>query len=355
MGITRRQFVAGSAVGLGLGLARPVRALPQLVPGPHDRAFSAGVASGDPTTDGIVLWTRLADQFHGADVRWEVFDPASGAVLRRGTATAPAERDGTVLVAVDGLPAGARLGYRFRGPGNAEITGRTRTLPEDPAALRIGVVSCSKFSDGYFNAYRELAAMDCDLVLHLGDYIYASPSGTFGDPLGRWETVPGRVHEPDRETQTLADYRVRYRQYRADPDLQLLHASVPVVTIWDDNDIANNAFRGGNQAGQRGEVWAARKRAGQQAWTEYHPTRAVVTEAADGPQIWRRLQAGRCWTCACSTPDSSETSRSPTAPPRPRRRTTTPIGPCSESSSSPGCATRSATAIQRGGSSARAW
>lgn len=239
-----------------------------------------------------MLWTRLADRFHGADVRWEVFDLASGAVLRRGTATALSERDGTVQVAVDGLPPGTRLGYRFKGPRNAEITGRTRTLPEDPSSLRIGVVSCSKFSDGYFNAYRELAAMDCDLVLHLGDYIYASPSGTFGDPLGRWETVAGREHEPDRETETLADYRIRYRQYRSDPDLQRLHASVPVVTIWDDNDIANNAFRDGNQAGQRGETWAIRKRDAQRAWMEYHPTRAAVTDAADGPQIWRRFKAG---------------------------------------------------------------
>lgn len=255
--------------------------------------FASGVASGDPSTDGVVLWTRLAEQFHGADVRWEVFpagDP--GVVLRRGTATAEAERDGTVQVAVDGLPTGARLGFQFQGPAGAVVGGQTRTLPEDPSRLRIGVVSCSKFSDGYFNAYRELGAMDCDLVVHLGDYIYASPSGTFGDPLGRWETVAGRAHEPARETQTLADYRTRYRQYRSDPDLQLLHASVPFVTVWDDNDIANNAYRDGNQSGQQGETWAARKRAGQRAWSEYHPTRVGPADENGDLRIWRRIQAG---------------------------------------------------------------
>jgi alkaline phosphatase D len=171
------------------------------------------------------------------------------------------------------------------------IDGRTRTLPANPTSMRIGVVSCSKFSDGYFNAYRELAGMGCDLVLHLGDYIYASASGATGDPLGRWDTVAGREHLPDRETEVLADYRTRYRQYRSDPDLALLHASVPVVSVWDDNDIANNAYRDGNQAGQRGEEWATRKRDGQQAWSEYHPTRAVADGSGD-IAIWRRLRAG---------------------------------------------------------------
>jgi len=111
----------------------------------------------------VVLWTRVAERFHGADVRWEVFDPVSGAVLRRSSAAALPERDGTVQVAVDGLPSGA---------------------------------------------YRELADMDCDLVLHLGDDVYASPSGTFGDPLGRWDTVTGREHQPDRETETARWYQV---------------------------------------------------------------------------------------------------------------------------------------------------
>lgn len=261
---------------------------------PHvDAVFTSGVASGDPSSDGVVLWTRLADRFHGGDVRWEVFladDPTM--ILRRGVVTSTPERDGTVQVAVDDLPSGTRFGYRFRGPAGGDVAGYTRTLPEDPSSLRIGVLSCSKYSDGYFNAFRELAAFNCDLVLHLGDYIYASPTGSFGDPLGRWEFIPGREHQPDHEAQTLEDYRVRYRQYRSDPDLQLLHASVPLVSVWDDNDIANNAYRDGNQAGQHGEEWAARKRAGQQAWSEYHPSGIGLPDANGDLRIWRRIQAG---------------------------------------------------------------
>lgn len=292
--MSRRRFVVGAAAaGAGAGLWAPVRALPGPGRPEPDVVFPSGVASGDPAADGVVLWTRLGPRFHGSDVRWEVYaseDP--GRVLRRGTATAAAERDGTVEIAVDGLPAGARLGYRFTGPAGATVTGRTRTLPEDPASLRIGVVSCSKFSDGYFNAYRELAGMDCDLVVHLGDYIYASASGATGDPLGRWDTIGGREHEPDRETSTLDDYRIRYRQYRGDLDLQALHAAVPVVTVWDDNDIANNAFRDGNQAGQRGDEWHARKRVAQQAWREYHPSRVGPADENGDLRIWRRIRAG---------------------------------------------------------------
>jgi alkaline phosphatase D len=291
--VTRRQLITAAAAAAGASVARPVRALPSLLPSPPGVVFTSGVASGDPSVDGVVLWTRVADAFHGADVRWEVYladDPAR--VLRHGSAPATADRDGTVEVVVDGLPAGTTLGYTFRGPGGATISGVTRTLPSDPSSLRVGVVSCSKYSDGYFNGYRALAAMGCDVVLHLGDYIYASATDASGDPLGRWQPVAGRDHEPDRETMVLADYRTRYRQYRSDPDLQLLHASVPVVTVWDDNDIANNAFRDGNQAGQRGEEWAARKRDGQRAWREYHPSRVPAADAAGDLRIWRRLRAG---------------------------------------------------------------
>lgn len=292
--MSRRTFLAGAAGAAATGLVLPGRSRAlSLLGGPGDSVFTAGVASGDPSTDGVVLWTRVdPDRFHGAQIGWDVFpagDP--GNVLQSGAAVVDGGRDGTVHVPVSGLPAGASLGYRFAIDGS-QAEGVTRTLPSDPTSLRIGVVSCGKYSDGYFNAYRALAAMGCDVVLHLGDYIYASASEGTGDPLGRWNTVAGRRHLPERETKVLADYRTRYQQYRADPDLQALHAAVPVVAVWDDNDIANNAFRDGNQAGERGDIWLARKQAGQQAWSEYHPTRVAPPDANGDLAIWRRLRAG---------------------------------------------------------------
>jgi len=303
--VNRRTFLGGLAAGAA---ATVVRGMPVLANEVDTEVFAHGVASGDPSTDGVVLWTRLdPEQFHGTAVQWEVFpadDPTI--VLAAGVAPVDGERDGTVHVPVGGLPAGLALGYRFTaegrgrgrlgrgrpaGPGPS-LAGATRTLPSNPTSLRIGVTSCGKHSDGYFNAYRELAAMGCDLVLHLGDYIYASASGGTGDPLGRWAPIGTRLHDPNVEATELAIYRARYRQYRSDPDLQALHAAVPVVPVWDDNDIANNAWRGGNQAGDDPAVWAVRKRDGQRAWSEYLPTRVGSPDVNGDLAIWRRIQSG---------------------------------------------------------------
>ena len=280
--LSRRAFLAGAAAGAaGLSVVRPGRSLARSLTPP----FTSGVASGDPSTDGVVLWTRVDPAYHDRLVRWEVFDHDD--VLQSGTARVDGERDGTIHIPVSGLPDDSTLGYRFAMAGSRDVVeGETRTLPSNPSRLRIGVVSCSKYSDGYYSAYRELASMSCNLVLHLGDYIYASGAGD-RDPLDRWGTV--REVAPPDEAKTLAAYRLRYQQYRSDLDLARLHAKVPVVAIWDDNDIANNAYKDGNAAGDEGEVWAARKRDGVRAWSEYHPTRATF---GDDPVIWRRIQSG---------------------------------------------------------------
>ena len=289
MGVSRRAFLTRSVAAVAAaGVARSATSAAAVL-APGSVVFPSGVASGDPTTDGVILWTRVdPDLFDGARVQWSVFRADAPAVdVARGGALVDRERDGTVHVPVSGLEPGTRYGFRFVA-GTASIEGVTRTLP-DSGHVRIGVVSCSKHSDGWFNAYRELAAMDCDVVLHLGDYIYASGGGA-DDPLGRWGTIPARTHVPETEVSTLEGYRARYRQYRADPDLQALHASVPVVAVWDDNDIANNAWRDGNQAGDEGRVWERRKRDGQTAWAEYHPAR--VKKVGGELQIWRQLRAG---------------------------------------------------------------
>ncbi|MDT7656042.1 MAG: alkaline phosphatase, partial [Pseudonocardiales bacterium] len=95
--------------------------------------FTLGVASGDPTPDGMVLWTRLArDPAHEdglggmptgtgssslsvVDVGWELAaDPRFGKVLQRGTARTGADLGYSVHVETRGLPAGREYWYRFR-------------------------------------------------------------------------------------------------------------------------------------------------------------------------------------------------------------------------------------------------
>ena len=166
-----------------------------------------------------------------------------------------------------------RTYYRFNALGERSPVGRTRTLPAAGVRrVRLAVASCSNYPFGYFNAYRRIAARtDLDAVLHLGDYIYEYANGGYGDG-----TALNRIPEPDREIISLADYRMRYAQYRRDPDLQELHRQHPFIVVWDDHEFANNAWRDGasNHNPDRGEgEWAPRAAAAAQAFLEWLPIR----------------------------------------------------------------------------------
>ena len=130
--------------------------------------------------------------------------------------------------------------------------------------LRLGVVSCSNYPFGYFNAYAALAARaDLDAVVHLGDYIYEYANGDFGDG-----TAVRPRPAPDKEIVTLADYRQRHAQYKADPDSQEVHRQHPFIVVWDDHELTNNTWWGGaeNHNPDQGEgdwyVRRERRRAG---------------------------------------------------------------------------------------------
>ena len=54
-----------------------------------------------------------------------------------------------------------------------------------------------------------------------------------------------RAPEPPVETITLSDYRTRHAQYKRDTDLQEVHRQHPMICIWDDGEITNNAWLDG--------------------------------------------------------------------------------------------------------------
>ena len=148
----------------------------------------------------------------------------------------------------------------------------------DVERVRMAVASCSRYSSGYFHAYRGIAARDdLDVVLHLGDYIYEYQSnGRDGE----------RAHLPDREIVTLDDYRARYAQYRSDPDLQEAHRRHPWVVVWDDHESANNGWRDGAQNHQPDEgSWVERRLNAERAYSEWLPIR----DQADG-RIFRAFR-----------------------------------------------------------------
>jgi len=265
----RRQFVATAAFGAG-GLLLPAgRAFGQVLGAA--RGFTHNVASGEPATDSVLLWTRYVGSGDSARLSVEVSaTPDFAKVVGGATLVTGAWRDWTAKATVDGLKPGTRYHYRFvADDGTKSPVGRTKTLPSGPVArFGIGVFSCSNLPYGAFNAYAHAATReDLDLVLHLGDYFYEYQRGTYPSENPRWDLV-----QPQNEIVSLADYRLRYASYRADPDLQAIHARHPMIVSMDDHESSNDSWEGGAENHQSNESdWSVRKAAAIQAWREWMP------------------------------------------------------------------------------------
>ncbi len=267
-GVSRRQLLAGGAA-IASGL------LPGRLFATPETGFTHGVASGEPGPRSMLFWTRYVDPSgRPATLRLEVAaDPRLARPVARAEAVADPANDWCAKTTVAGLQPGRTYFYRFTGPSRIRsMVGRTKTLPEGAVELfRIGVFSCSNLPYGFFNGYgHAVAADDIDLFVHLGDYIYEYARGIYPDLAS---AVPGRLIAPDGETVRLEDYRARYASYRADPDLQALHARVPAVCVWDDHESANDAWMGGaeNHRPETQGPWEARLAAARRAHREWLP------------------------------------------------------------------------------------
>ena len=240
--------------------------------------FGHGVASGDPTSRGAILWTRVTPPSgHGAaiPVTWHVADGER--LLASGHAEARAARDWTVKVEPTRLKPDRPYRYWFEAAGVRSPEGVFRTLPVGPTAdLVLAVATCALYPGGHFNAYRAIANLPrVDAIVHLGDYIYEYGQDGYGGSIGN---RIGRLVEPAHEIVTLADYRARHAQYKADPDLQAAHARAAMIAVWDDHETANDSWTGGaenHQPATEGS-WAARKAAAMQAYFEWMPIRDPV-------------------------------------------------------------------------------
>lgn len=287
MAISRRTFLQTTPI-----------ALAPLLPACSDDAavapslFEHGVASGDPLPTAVVIWTRVSVAGGAAepvDVEWAVArDPDFVAVVARGVAATDAAVDHTVKVDVGGLEPGTTYYYQFTALAAGSPIGRTRTAREGATErLRFALASCSNYPYGFFNAYAAIAQRaDLDAVIHLGDYIYEYAEGDFG--LG---APLGRAPEPSTETLTLDDYRRRHALYKRDPDLQEAHRQHPFLAVWDDHEVANNAWREGAENHEPNEgSYAERRAAAVRAYFEWMPVR----EAPDGSddRVYRSFRFG---------------------------------------------------------------
>jgi alkaline phosphatase D len=214
-------------------------------------------------------------------------DAAFSQVVSSGQVQANTATDFTVKVDATGLAAGQRYHYRFTGDDGTTAVGRTKTLPRDAVSqVRLAVFSCANYPSGYFHAYADAAKRELDAVLHLGDYLYEYAPGGYASAQAE---RMGRVVQPAKEIVTLDDYRRRYAQYRSDADLQALHAAHPMIAVWDDHEITNDAWRNGAENHQASEGdYTLRKAAALQAWHEWLPVRT----GSSNEQIWRRFDWG---------------------------------------------------------------
>lgn len=255
--------------------------------------FTHGVASGDPLTDRVIIWTRAVPNGSSSKnipVAWEICnDDTFQNILLRGHTTTGPKSDYTVKVDVVGLKPGQTYYYRFICEDVISPLGRTKTLPAGRVdALDLAVVSCSNYPQGYFHVYKEIANRDFDAVLHLGDYIYEYPAGGYSNE--KMVNEHGRAVAPKGEVIALDDYRTRYGLYRSDPDLQAVHAAHPFICVWDDHEVANDTWKTGAQNHNEGEgLFADRKKAALRAYHEWLPIRESQTGQEN---IYRAFQVG---------------------------------------------------------------
>lgn len=261
--------------------------------------FAFGVASGDPLSDRVILWSHAKVPNSTADVglTWQVAsDAAFATIVRTGTLTATEAASFTAKVDVTGLTAGASYFYRFRdATGASSPVGITRTLPASGvASVKFAVFSCSLYSEGFFHAYDHAAKSDALYALHLGDYIYEYGS----DPTKYGNTnIPGnRIASPANDIVTMNDYRTRHALYKSDLNLQAAHAKMPWITIWDDHEFTNNAYVNGaenHNSATQGD-WVTRKNIAAKVYHEWMPIRTQDTNNL--LKIYRRFDFGNLFT-----------------------------------------------------------
>ena len=290
--LARRRFIATS-----LGSAAVAAPFTQVRGAPVTFTadpFSLGIASGAPREGSVVLWTRLAPRplegggmpDEAVAVDWQIAEDESFArVVARGSAQALPALGHSVHVEARGLRPGRPYWYRFRAGSAQSSIGRTRTAPavgSTPPRLNFAFASCQQYEQGYFGAYRDMAARDLDLVVHLGDYIYEKS----------WGARHVRKHEVGIPT-TLAEFRDRYALYKLDPDLQAAHAAFPWLAVWDDHEVADDYADDRSYTTRDAAQFLKIRAAAYQAYWEHMPLPASARPKGPSATIYETYRYGQ--------------------------------------------------------------
>ncbi len=269
--------------------------------------FRLGVASGDPSADGFVIWTKLMprpldiEANYGmprqpVEVQWEVArDEQFRDIAAKGTAVAHPDLGHSVHVEVAGLEPARPYWYRFTAGRERSFVGRSRTLPAPGASVarvRMAVAGCQAYEQGLYTAHQQLAREQLDFVYCYGDYIY--------EYRGREvyvDRATGEVHNSVRrstgdELHSLDDYRRRYAEHKMDVNLMNAHAAHPWFCTWDDHEIDNNWASGIPEDGTPPEIFRLRRIMATQAYYEMMPLRKASFPVGESIRLHRRARFG---------------------------------------------------------------
>ena len=295
MTISRREFLEAAALfGASAAWSRAFGE-PSRVDWHERRDFyPEGVASGDPDSTSVLLWTRrepVGGRTAGTLTVEVSSDPSFANVIATHAVDISADSDWTCRVLVGGLQPSREYWYRFTDPnGMGSRVGRTITAPRanDSRTVRFAFVSCQNANLGAQNAYRRMifdderaaAADRLDFVLHLGDFIYElvwypEDRATYYDRRVRdlLRYPHGEKIDDFHIPVNVDDYRAVYRSYLHDPDLQDARARWPFVCMWDNHEYSWQGWQAMQVFDGKTRPAQTRKVAANQAFFEFQPAR----------------------------------------------------------------------------------
>ncbi|MES2161650.1 MAG: alkaline phosphatase D family protein [Pseudomonadota bacterium] len=296
--------------------------------------FPQSVASGDPHSDSIMLWTRAvpasadgvapAPSASDSAIRLVMTAVDNGAALGGSSALSGAtvvdiklplqsQYDNTVRHKVTGLNPNTVYYYQFVAGDTRSNVGRCKTAPAadaDVSQLQFAYMTCQDWSVNHWGAMTSIAGENLDFIVHLGDYIYETVGEDF--QLGAVESRHDALKLPDgafksgtsgaKYATTLADYRYLYKKYRTDTRLQALHERFAFIAIWDDHEFSDDAwgdaqtYDGTFNADGSDLHQTGRRRNANQAWFEYMPADVnldTATTSFQNIKIYRDFQFGK--------------------------------------------------------------